>query len=111
MGQTKPVSDMLILRVFRDKVELVAEMATAGSRMCSEGDAAAGGIDRIVRCGHPEIVEHLGQCPFPCQFLVDAGSKVLDVPPAELVGEGHLVVGGGIDLMVGAPCPAVLLFV
>src|SRR5580698_2351354 len=86
-------------------------MATGSARVRSYGDSATRCVHRIVSRRQPEIVEHLRQRPLFSGLLVNAGADVLDVPPAELICEVHLVVSGRIDLVMRAPSVALWILV
>ena len=103
MTKTETIADVAVMLIFRDNVEFRAEMATGSSRVRGYGDSATRPIHRIVFRRQPEIVNHLRQRPLFSNLFVHAGADVLDVPPAEFIGEVHLVVSGGIYLVVSAP--------
>src|SRR5271168_4267311 len=111
MTETEAIGDVTVLFILGDQVQFRSQMATCGSRMRGYGDRATGGIDRIVFRRQPEIVHHLRQRPLLANIFFNARADVLDVPPAELIGEGHLVVSGRVDLVVRAPRGAVWVLI
>ena len=103
MARAETVAYVPVLLIFRDQVEFNSEMTAGSSRVRAYGNSATRGIHRIVFRRQPEIVKHPGERPPLSNLFVNAGADVLDVPPAELIGKVHLVVSGGINLVVSAP--------
>jgi hypothetical protein len=90
--------------IFRNQVEFRSEIATGGSGTRGYGDGVTtGGIHRVVHSRQPEIGYHLRQRSLFSGLFVNPRADVLDVPPAELIGEGQLVVSESVNLVMSAP--------
>src|ERR1700719_3507687 len=107
MSKTKAIDYVAVLLKLRDKVQFGAEVAAGGRWIGRYGEGSTLAIGRVVLRGQPEIVEHFRQRPPGGDFFIDAHPEVLNVPPAKLVREVHLVVSGRINLVVSSPGVAV----
>src|ERR1700722_18711973 len=111
MSKAKAIDYMAVLLKLRDEVEFGAEVAAGGGGIGCYGDGSTVAIDGVVFRSEPKIVEHFRQRPPGGDFFIDAHPEVLNVLPAKLVREVHLVVSGRINLVVSSPGVAVWVLV
>src|SRR5580692_1565924 len=71
MSKSKAICHVLVLFVFRNQVELGAEVSAGRGWISGHCDSSAAPIYSVVFCSQPEIVKDLSECPFFSNFLID----------------------------------------